>query len=180
MTDPATLGHALVGVGAAVTIVSASLSLLHDEGTVVRRIGRAVNAVVGPLTRPLRAFHARLGEPPAERCERRGRHRVNWDGYREVCTCCGRGRYALNVDGVSRTEWVYPDNQWIVPDPIIAPRSPSGVSTLADDLRRSSNAVVEAWVAEANRALDEARYARPIEYGRLGDPLRRVRLSRDD
>jgi hypothetical protein len=195
VTDPVTLGHALLGIGASVTIVAVSLNVLCDEGAVVRRVGRVVNAIVGPLTRPFRAFHTWLGRPPTERCERRGWHRVNWDGYHEVCTCCGRGRYELNVDGVSCTEWVYPDNQWIVPGPLlIPPRSPSGVSTLADDLRcrsdvwyrgpqtghpaddlrdsievrRRPDPVVEAFVGEVGRVLDEARYARPIEYGRYG------------
>jgi hypothetical protein len=195
------LGEQLVAVGSVLVFVSAVLNMATRDGTAVRAIGRAVNAVVGPLTRPLRAFHARLGESPAARCGRQDAHVPRWDNYHEHCARCGRVLLDVVVDGVGtvREEWVYRDDPRIVPEPLLTrpdltgdpivsqvpdppvpPRSPSGVGTLADDLRRSSNAVVEAWVAEANRVLDEARYARPIEYGRRGDPLRRVRIDPHD
>jgi len=176
-----TVGHFLLGFGASVTFVSAALNMATHDGTAVRAIGRAVNAVVGPLTRPVRAFHRRLGESPVARCARQNAHVPRWDNYHERCARCGRMLLDVVVDdvGTVREEWVYRDDPRIVPEPVLPLRSPSGVSTLADDLRRSSNRFVEAWVAEAGRALDEARYARPIEYGRRVDPLRRVRIDRD-
>lgn len=134
------IGHYLLGLGAVLVYVSTALDVATRDARTTRRVGRAVLRVVGPLTRPFRAFHRRLGESPAARCARLDRHVESWDGYHEYCTRCGRTLLDVLTDGpldpergvvraAAHTEWVYLDDPRIVPGPLVAPTTPSGVSS---------------------------------------------------
>lgn len=90
--------------GYALTTVSLLLNVTLNDGDEVRAVGRVVNALVGPLTRPLRGPRRcdrhrrrctcrdvrrswRRRETRAERC-RRLDHRRAWDGMFESCSRC--------------------------------------------------------------------------------------------